>query len=330
MNKVNRYTLYAISIALLAAVALPIVVKLLFSMSSDYPIRLLTLAGVYIILTLGLNIIVGYTGQLSMGHVAFFCIGSYTSAILALRFGVSCWIGILAGMLLAGLFGLLLGLPTLRVKADYLAIVTLAFGELTRLVAVNWIGLTRGPMGLTNIPPIAVFGYPMTGMVSNYYVCLALVLLSIILVTKLSRSPFGRAMVSIREDDIAAEAMGVNVSLVKVLVFALGGMLAGMAGGFFAHFNGYISPDNFTYNESVTVLLMLVLGGIGSIPGSVLGAIFLTLLPEALRSLDQWRMVIYGLLMIIIILFRPQGLMGNSTAKKSLRKILLRKNNKEK
>jgi branched-chain amino acid transport system permease protein len=294
---------------------------------SEYIIRTIVLAGVYIVLAIGLNLIVGYTGQLSMGHVAFFCIGAYTSALLSIRLNVSPWLGILAGMCMAGVASLLLSLPALRVRSDYLAIVTLAFGELTRLGMVNWIAVTRGPMGLPGIKPYSIFGFSIRSITGNYYICLALVLIAVVLVRRLIHSPFGRAMMAIRGDETAAEAMGVNVSLVKILVFTMGGLLAGMIGAFFAHFNGFISPENFTYNESVTILLMLVLGGIGSLRGAVAGAVVLTILPEALRGLGQWRMVIYGLLMIVIILLRPQGFFGKSVeGNQSILKLILRGN----
>lgn len=297
--------------------ALPFLVRALVA-QHDYYLRVIVLVGVYIMLALGLNLILGYTGQLSMGHAAFFGIGAYTSALLTMRLGWSFWGALVASGAVACLFGFLLGLPTLRVKEDYLAIVTLAFGEIVRLALLNWISLTRGPMGLPNIPPPTLFGFPLRDMASYYYLCLALVLFTALTVRRLVESPFGRAMMAVREDEIAAEAMGVNVVRVKVLVFALGGLYAGLAGSFFAHFNGYISPDNFTYNESVTVLLMLVLGGIGSLPGAIVGAAVLTVLPEALRWMGEWRLVIYGLLMAVLIILRPQGLLGGRPLKARL------------
>ena len=300
-------------IYLLVLIGFPFLVKIL-GYRSDYILRIITLVGVYVILALGLSLILGYTGQLSMGHAAFFGIGAYTSALLSLHFGWSFWFTLPIAGLVGCIFGFLLGLPTLRVKEDYLAIVTLAFGELVRLTMLNWIGLTRGPMGLPNIPPPSLFGI-MLSSVPQFYICLGLVFLTVFSIHRLVNSAFGREMIAIREDEIAADAMGINVTRVKVIVFALAGLYAGLAGSFFAHFNGYISPDNFTYSESVGILLMIVLGGIDSIPGVILGASVLTLLPEALRGIGAWRMVIYGLLMVVMILVRPQGLLGHKVVK---------------
>jgi len=307
-------------IYLIAVIILPFLIQLL-DYQSEYLIRIATMAGVYVILALGLSLILGYTGQLSMGHAAFYGIGAYTAALLSLHMNFPFWLTIPIAGLMGCLFGFLLGLPTLRVKEDYLAIVTLAFGELVRLTMLNWFSLTRGPMGLPNIPPPVLFGYTLDSSIQFYYLCLVLVILTIYSINRLVHSSFGREMIAIREDEIAADAMGVNVTQVKVIVFALAGMYAGLVGGFFAHFNGFISPDNFNFNESVSVLLMIVLGGIDSIPGVILGATILTILPEALRGIGAWRMVIYGLLMVVLILLKPQGFLGKkeNVAKKKNR-----------
>lgn len=304
---------------LILMIALPFIVNAL-GYRPDYLLRIITMVGVYVILALGLSLILGYTGQLSMGHAAFYGIGAYTSALLSLHFGLSFWITLPISGLVGCLFGLLLGLPTLRVKEDYLAIVTLSFGELVRLTMLNWVKLTRGPMGLPDIAPPSLFGFDLSNPTIMYFICLLIVLFTVLSIRRLVNSAFGREMLAIREDEIAADAMGINVTRVKVIVFALAGLYAGLAGSFFAHFNGYISPDNFSYNDSVSILLMIVLGGIDSIPGVILGATILTILPEALRGIGAWRMVLYGLLMVVIIIVKPRGLIGRSIVKRNLQK----------
>lgn len=290
--------------------ALPWLVGQVGGTAQGYYMRVITLAGVWIMLTLGVNLILGYTGLLTFGHAGFYCIGAYTSALLALRLGWSFWLAMPAAVLVSGVFGLLLGAPTLRVKDDYLAVVTLAFGEIVRLTVLNWVGLTRGPMGLPHIPAPSLFGMEINTLAGYYYLCLGLVVLTVLVTRRLVYSPFGQAMMAVRDNEVAAQAMGVDVTKVKVLVFALGGMYAGLAGSFFAHFNRFISPQNFTSAESITMLLMAVLGGIGSIPGAVIGATSLAILPEALRAIGQWRLVLYGLLMVVVILVLPRGIMG--------------------
>ncbi len=293
-----------------ALAVLGLAVVLPFLMPSQYWLRVTVVAGIYAVLALGLNLIAGYTGQLSLGHAAFYGIGGYTSALLALKLGVPFWVSVPVAGLFAGVFGLILGIPTLRLKGDYLAIVTIAFGELVRLVFLNWNSLTRGPMGLPNIPKPTLFGYVLKSNLSFYYLVLVLVVLSILVLRNLVDSRLGRALVAIRENEIAAKQMGINVTELKVKAFIIGSIMAGVAGAVFAHFQAYISPDNFTYMESVTMICMVVLGGIGSIPGSIIGAGVLTFAPELLRSFAGLRMVLFGLTMVLLMLFRPQGLLG--------------------
>lgn len=291
-------------------VLLALVAALPFVLPSQYWLRVTVVAGIYSILALGLNLIAGYTGQLSLGHAAFYGIGGYTSALLALKLGLPFWLTVPVAGILAGVFGLFLGIPTLRLKGDYLAIVTIAFGELVRLVFLNWNSLTRGPMGLPNIPKPVFFGYVLKSNLAFYYLVAALVAVSVVVLKRLVDSRLGRALVAIRENEIAAMQMGINVTELKVKAFIIGSIMAGVAGAVFAHFQAYISPDNFTYMESVTMICMVVLGGIGSIPGSIIGATVLTFAPEMLRSFAGLRMVLFGLTMVLLMLFRPQGLLG--------------------
>jgi len=302
------------TVSMAGLLALPFIVRVAGD-SYEYYMRVITLAGIWVILALGVQIILGFTGMITFGHAAFYCIGAYTSALLVMRLGLSFWFALPSAALVAGLLGILLGIPSLRLRGDYLAVVTLAFGEIVRLVVVNWVGFTRGPMGLPNIPPPILFGIELHSTVAYYYLCLGLVIACVGLVRWLVLSPFGRAMMAVRDDDIAASAMGIDTFKVRLLAFALGGALAGVAGSFFAHYNGFISPENFGGAESMLMLLMVVLGGVGSIPGAILGAVILSILPEALRMIGQWRLVLNGFLMVVLILLRPQGLLGGKPLK---------------
>jgi branched-chain amino acid transport system permease protein len=275
-----------------------------------YALDLATQSGIYIVLALGLNIVVGQTGMLVLGYVAFYAVGAYTYAILGTAHGVNFWAALPIAVFLAGIFGIMLGAPALRLRGDYLAIVTLGFGEIIRIVLNNWDSLTGGPNGISGVPR------PSTGLVAFsslshfYYLVLALVVVTIFLVKRLNDSRIGRAWIAIREDEIAAEAMGVNTMMLKLLAFMLGAMLAGLAGAFYSAKMGFVSPESFNFLESVIILCMVVLGGMGSIAGVVVGALVLYLLPEALRDLQQYRMLIFGAAMVTIMVFRPQGILG--------------------
>ncbi|MEG0579722.1 MAG: branched-chain amino acid ABC transporter permease, partial [Niameybacter sp.] len=270
----------------------------------------------YIVLALSLNFVLGFAGQLSMGHAAFYAIGAYTVAILTVDFKVSFWIAIIIAAIIAGVFGFILGMPTLRLNGDYLAIVTIGFGEIVRLILVNWIGFTKGPSGIPGIPSPSIFGMKINTNTEYYYLILVIVILTIYVSYKLLNSRLGRGLIAIRDDEVAAQAMGVNVTFLKVMAFVLGAVIAGIAGGFFASFVHYVNPDNFTYMESVSILCMVVLGGLGSIPGVILGAVILTLLPEALRDVATYRYAIYGILLALMMIMRPQGMISMSKLKR--------------
>lgn len=281
-----------------------------------YLLRTSVVILLYIVLALSLNFVLGFTGQLSMGHAAFYALGAYTVAILTVDFKVSFWIALLCAAVIAGIFGFILGMPTLRLKGDYLAIVTIGFGEIIRLVLVNWIGLTKGPSGIPGIPSPSIFGFKINNNTSYYYLILVIVIITIYISYRLLNSRLGRGLIAIRDDEVAADAMGVNVTYLKVMAFVLGAVIAGIAGGFFASFVHYVNPDNFTYMESVTILCMVVLGGLGSIPGVILGAVVLTLLPEALRDVATYRYAIYGILLAMMMIMRPQGMISMSKLKR--------------
>jgi branched-chain amino acid transport system permease protein len=283
----------------------------------EYLLHILVISGIYIILTLSLNLIVGYTGLPSLGHAAFSCVGAYVSALLALNFGISPWIGLLLGAIVATLFGFIIGFPALRLKGDYLALGTFGFGVIVYSVAKNWVSLTRGPMGLPGIPQFSLFGFQLSEIWSYLILVTIFVLITIFVLRRITNSPFGRILRSIREDEIASEVLGKNVVKYKLLVFLIGGFFAGIAGSLYAHYITFIDPSSFTIMESITILLMVIFGGMASISGSIVGATVLVVFPELLRFLGMpssiaapVRQMLYGLLLIVLMIWRPQGLLG--------------------
>jgi branched-chain amino acid transport system permease protein len=313
-------------------------------------VRIIDLALLFIMLALGLNIVVGYAGLLDLGYIAFFAVGAYCYALLASpQFGIhgSFLVLLPLGALVAAVFGVLLGAPTLRLRGDYLAIVTLGFGEIIRIFLNNLnrpVNITNGPQGITLIDPIGAGGvalnqtYALAGITlapvhSYYFVFLACACASIFISRRLEDSRIGRAWIAIREDELAASAMGINTRNLKLLAFAMGATFGGVAGGLFASFQGFISPESFTLLDSIMVLCMVVLGGMGNVGGVVLGAVLLTVLPEALRYTaplqKDWlgevyvdpsdlRMLLFGLALVLMMLFRPAGLWPSTTRRREL------------
>ncbi len=279
---------------------------------NPYYLGIVVILGIYVILALGLNIVTGFAGQVSLGHAAFYAIGAYTSAILSLQGHLPFWLALPAAAIITWFTGIVLGLPSLRVKEDFLAIVTLGLGLIVQSLANN-LKITGGALGLGNIPQPVFFGEPMSNL-SFAIMTWLLVILGSFVAWRTLNSRVGRAWLAIREDELVADAVGVNTTRFKVLAFALGALYAGVAGSLFAHYTTFISADSFGFNESATVLSMIVLGGLGSIPGAIIGAILLTLAPEVLRSLADYRMLIYGLLLVILMRYRPQGLLGRTKA----------------
>jgi len=283
----------------------------------EYFLHILVIVGIYIILTLSLNVIVGYTGLSALGHAAFYCIGAYTSSLLALRLGVSPWIGPFIGACFASVSGVMIGYPSVRLKGDYLALATFGLGVIVYSVSKNWISLTRGPMGLPGIPGFSLFGFQLSRIWVYLLLVLLFTLLTLFVINRIVDSPFGRILRSIREDELASQAMGKNTHKYKLIVFIIGAFFAGIAGSLYAHYITFIDPSSFTVMESITVLLMVIFGGMGSVKGSVVGAVVLVTLPELLRFIGMpssieapMRQMIYGLLLVILMLKRPQGLMG--------------------
>lgn len=286
-----------------------------------------------------INIILGVsmyvtlsTGQLSLASAGFMGIGAYTSALLTLNFGLPIPVGILSGAILAGLIGILIGLPTLRLKGVFLAIVTLGFGEVIRVLFVNWESLTKGSIGLSGVPQMGReilaffkgmgFQPKMIGLQNNQFVFLSIFIVLLIIVLcaiwffrRQANSRVGRAFSAIKLDEQAAESMGINITYYKVLAFAQGALLAGFAGALFAHVMGYISPADFSYHRAVDILVYSVLGGVDVIWGPVFGAFFLTLIPEVLRFISEYRYMIYGVIIIAMMAFRPQGVIDLNMVK---------------
>ncbi len=313
-------------------------------------VRVVNSALLYVMLALGLNIVVGFAGLLDLGYIAFYAVGAYSYALLASpHFGLHLpfWIILPIGFLVACLFGVLLGAPVLKLRGDYLAIVTLGFGEIVRIFINNLnepVNITNGPQGITLIDPVRLgsisfsgthqfAGLDFTSPVKYYYLLLALVLVIIVINVRLQDSRIGRAWEAIREDEIAAQAMGINLRNMKLLAFAMGASFGGVAGGMFSAIQGFISPESFGLFESIIVLAMVVLGGMGNIPGVILGAVLLSIFPEALRYMaplqkaafgheiidpEAARLLIFGLAMILIMLFRPAGLLPSEVRRREL------------
>jgi branched-chain amino acid transport system permease protein len=277
---------------------------------NDYYRDIMTLTGMYIVLALGLNIVVGQAGLLNLGYVAFYAIGAYTYAILSTTFGLSFWPGLIAGGSVAAVFAVLLGMPTLRLRGDYFAIVTLGLGEITRIILNNWDSMTGGPNGISKIGRPVIAGYELHTTLDFYYLITVIVIITVFAMHRLISSRIGRAWVAIREDEVAAEAMGVNTYRMKLLAFVLGSAWAGIVGVFFSAKMAFVSPESFTFFESVMILCMVVLGGMGSIPGIILGALLLITIPEIFREFQDYRMLAFGVALVLMMVFRPQGLLG--------------------
>jgi branched-chain amino acid transport system permease protein len=283
----------------------------------EYILHILVITGFYIILTLSLNLVVGYTGLPALGHAAFSCVGAYTSSLLALNLGFSPWLGLMAGACVAALLGFVIGLPSVRLKGDYLALATFGFGVIVYSVAKNWVSVTRGPMGLPGIPGFSVFGIQLSELWEYLILVIIFVFLTYFLIGRVVNSPFGRILRAIREDEIATQSLGKDVDKHKIVVFVIGAFFAGIAGSLYAHYISFIDPSSFTVMESIVILLIVVFGGMGSISGSFVGAAILVIFPELLRFLGlpssiaaPLRQMIYGLLLVILMLKRPQGILG--------------------
>jgi branched-chain amino acid transport system permease protein len=296
---------------LVLAMVLIVAFPFMFSM---YQTNIMITALIYVVVGLGLNIVVGLAGLLDLGYVAFYAVGAYSYALLNYHFGVSFWVALPLGALVGCVFGVLLGFPVLRLRGDYLAIVTLGFGEIIRLVLENWNAFSFGPSGIANIPRPGIPGFSMSLSQSTrfiYFLMLALTLFTVFVVRRLQDSRIGRAWIALREDEVACQAMGIDKTRTKLSAFALGATWAGMGGVVFAAKSTFINPISFTIWESIIILCVVVLGGMGSILGVILGALILILLPEYLRAFSEYRMLIFGVMLVLMMLFRPGGIVSD-------------------
>lgn len=296
---------------IVAPAALILLAAVPFVVTSQYVLRVMCLIGIYSILTMSLNLITGYMGQSSMGHAALYMMGAYFSGLLGSKLGWPFWVTLPFGIVGGAIGGLILGVSTMKLSASYLTVITLAFGEVVEMVVLNWNNVTNGPLGVRGIPRPEIFGWQLTTANGGFYwLMLVLVVLTIVVCTNVVNSKFGRAVRAIKEDELAAKLMGINTASYRVQTIVLSGAIAGMAGAFYASMNRYIDAQTFSFDVSMTILCIVIFGGLGSIPGMIFGSLVLIIFPEVLRSLADYRFVVYGLLLIFMMRFRPQGLLG--------------------
>jgi branched-chain amino acid transport system permease protein len=290
----------------------------------EYVIWVAVITELFIILSTSLNLTVGVAGVLSLAHAAFYGIGAYCSALLSKNMGTPFWFNVLMGSAFAGLFGLLLGVPSLKLRGDYMAIATLGFGEIIRVGLNNWESFTGGAAGIAGIPRPSLFGFRFDSPERYLILVSFFTVISVIIIYRIANSPFGRILKAIRDDPVAAEALGKNTTYYRIVALVIGSVFAGMTGTLYACYITFIHPSNFTLFESIFVLCMVVLGGMGSIKGSVIGAIVLVTLPELLRFIGipsgfvaPCRQILYSIALIFLMLFRPRGIWGESDITKS-------------
>lgn len=300
------------SLSVLLVVGIPVLSFPFFF--SIYQTNIMTTALIYVVLGLGLNIVVGLAGLLDLGYVAFYAVGAYSYALLNYHFDLGFWAALPLGAGFAAIFGILLGFPILRLRGDYLAIVTLGFGQIIRLILENWNDFSFGPSGIANIPRPGLFGMELSLSAATfymYYLMVGFTVLTVFVVRRLKDSRIGRAWIALREDEIACQAMGIDLGRTKLTAFALGAFWAGMMGVVFAAKTTFINPASFTFMESAMILAIVVMGGMGSIAGVIVSALILILLPEYLRAFADWRMLIFGAILVMMMIFRPQGLLSD-------------------
>ncbi|MBW2513463.1 MAG: high-affinity branched-chain amino acid ABC transporter permease LivM [Deltaproteobacteria bacterium] len=294
-----------------AAVALGIFIIVFPFVFSMYQTNIMTTALIYVVVGLGLNIVVGLAGLLDLGYVAFYAVGAYSYALLNHHFGLGFWAALPIGAAFAFFFGVILGFPVLRLRGDYLAIVTLGFGEIIRLILENWNAFSFGPSGIANIPRPGFFGIDLSlpqSITYVYFLMIGMAIFTIFVVKRLQDSRLGRAWIALREDEVACQAMGIDKTRTKLSAFALGATWAGIGGVVFAAKTTFINPASFTIWESIIILCIVVLGGMGSVLGVIFGALVLILLPEYLRAFSEYRMLLFGAILVIMMVFRPGGI----------------------
>jgi len=310
IEKIKSWKFILLTIVIIATLLIPMVI------TESYHLHLINMSYIYVILALSLGLIVGFIGELSLGHAAFFAIGAYTSALITMDLEFSFWITLPIAIMFAAFFGFLVGYISLKLKGPFFAITTLVFGEIIRLMINNLEGLTRGAMGLPGIKPPNPIAIPKLFTIDFYdrrifyYLILLFVVLSVILIYRIVFSRIGRAFIAIREDDVLAKSIGVNAMRYKIIAFVVASGMAGLAGCLYAHYILFISPVTFDISQSINIVLMVIIGGSNSILGPILGAFLLTLLPEILRAIAEYRMVIYGAILVFAIIFMPNGIVG--------------------
>lgn len=309
MKPAGKYTVLLYIAGMIGLAVVPHIID------NAYYLGIVNLILIYTVLCMGLNLILGYTGLLSLGHAAFYGIGGYVTAILMTRHGFSFLPALIISGLLALVFGILLGIPTRKVRGDYFCLLTIAFGEIFRLIAQAWIPFTGGAMGIVGIPIPRIFAWTIRSETDFYYLGLILVGFTYLSLALLTASRFGRAFVAIREDELAASVMGINTSMYKILAFSIGSFYAGLAGSYLAVYQTTITPSSFRLDESCLMIIMVIVGGMGSLLAPISGVIIMTLATEAFRSLADYRMLIIGVIMVTVLLFRPQGLFGTAAFK---------------
>lgn len=301
----RRRTVYGlIGAAVLILSALPL------TGANPYALHIWSTIGVYAIAAMGLNLVFGYTGQISLGHAAYFAVGAYTSALLTTDLGVPFALSIAAAILLSTLLGLVVGIPSLKLDGAYLGMATIGFGEMVKMTLVNWEALTHGPTGISRIPLPEFLGYRFATPQARFYLVLALTALAFFVYCNLVRSHYGMRFVAVRDSPKAAAAMGVHVQRTKVYAFAFSTAFVGLAGGLYAHLNRYIAPDAFTLGESINFVVIVVLGGMGTLVGPIVGSFVVVYLRETLQALQDANMLLYGLLLMILMIVMPRGLVG--------------------
>jgi branched-chain amino acid transport system permease protein len=289
-----------------------------FWLASPYHLHVLIMAGIFAVLALSLNLLLGYTGQLSLGHAAFFGIGAYTSALLTLRLEWSFWLGLPAAAAVAALAGWAIGRLSLKLRGAYFVLVTISFAGVIALVSVNWMELTNGPLGLPGIPAPALGPWSLRSKTAYYYLTLAAVILAWVVCHRLVHSRIGRAFVALRENEALAESVGIDVTRYLITAAVVSAALAGMAGSLYAHYTRFVSPEVFLFTYTITMVVMVVAGGKGTLAGPLVGALLFTVLPEVLREATswQWQMLAYGVILVLLVFFLPRGIVPTLSARR--------------
>jgi branched-chain amino acid transport system permease protein len=303
-NRSSTLKWVVLAVGALVLLAYPLVAP------NRYSVHIVNMAGIWILMSLGLNLAMGYCGQINLALGAFWGVGAYTAALLNTRLGSPIWVNMPIGMILAGLTGALIALPMLKVRSHYLALVTIGMAETINIIMVNEIWLTEGPLGISGIQMPNLFGIPIDGAERFFYIILVCVVLGFLIARQIVNHRVGRAFIAIRDDEVAARAMGVNVAFYQVLANAIAGVYCGVAGVLYAHMSTYISPDIFEFKSALFVLTMTMVGGMGSLAGSVVGGLALPLTQEWLRAIKNWQLVGFGLAIMIVVLFMPGGVVG--------------------